>query len=136
MKRFLCVLICIAYVLTILAPKASVSALTYEATQLIAVTGGQPAGSNSMSFAEGFDMQPAVDSATGIPSGGTGTTRVPNKPEKTGYIDFGADFANIEITGIWTQYTAYTSGSMPSFATLWWDDDIDNTINETGTDMG
>src|SRR5687768_1046601 len=88
---------------------ASVS--TGEAQQVVLpVTAGGASGSSYFPLQYSFDAQPASPPTVGM-TGATGS--LGSNPNgyagRQGYIDFGANFANLTITEAWTAYWAWTN---------------------------
>jgi hypothetical protein len=91
---------------------------------------GQATGSGFCSAVGAFDEQPTWDSVNQVPSG---VAAVPHASTKTAYtnrfwyIDFGANWAKVRITQMWTRYRPNSPGSVSGYASLWCDDDKDTT---------
>jgi hypothetical protein len=64
-------------------------------------------------------------------NGGTSGSDAPAYASRYGYIDFGANWADVRITATWTLYRAWSAGDQSGYATMWWDDDYDN-VNDNG----
>ncbi len=108
----------------------------YEAAPrtIITPTAGQASGSGYCPAGGAFNEQPIWAEATQEPVGvaasphtGTGTAYA----NRHWYVDFGADYAKIRLTGMWTRYRPSSPGSYAGFPTLWWDDDKDNVNDGT-----
>ncbi|MEM9859616.1 MAG: hypothetical protein AAF843_19840, partial [Bacteroidota bacterium] len=78
-----------------------------------------------------FDSQPTWDVVQGEPLGGQGGNDAPAYTNRTGYVDFGPNYASLRITETWTLYKSWTTGNQIPYAELWWDDDKDQT-NDNG----
>ncbi|RZJ12534.1 MAG: hypothetical protein EOP39_03360 [Rubrivivax sp.] len=95
---------------------------------------GTASGSGYFPLNLAFDGQPTLD-ATGKPTSGLGGEDAPGWSSRTGYIDFGPNWASVRIVATWTRYRAWSSGDQTPFVELWWDDDTDNVndsrLNET-----
>jgi hypothetical protein len=99
---------------------------------------GQASGSGFCSAAGAFDEPPTLwDSVNNIPLGDSAT---PHSQTNTGYanrywyIDFGADFAKVRITQMWTRYRPSSPGSFSGFASMWWDPNTDTVNDGTAAD--
>jgi poly(3-hydroxybutyrate) depolymerase len=101
--------------------------------QLIEPTGAGTA-SDGIYFPvdDAFDAQPTLN-ASDEPQGGTGGNQAPYLAGRTGYIDFGPDWADVRITATWTQYRTWSLGNQTPYDEVWWDDDTDS-INDSGLD--
>jgi hypothetical protein len=90
-----------------------------------------------MDFA--FDAQPTLNAAE-EPVGGAGGNDAAAYGDRSGYIDFGPDWAKVRITSTWTQYRVSSTGDQIPYSEVWWDDDIDGTndsgLLETGVNFG
>ncbi len=93
---------------------------------------GTATGSAYCAAVGAFDSPPAWDAASGEPEGvqplahaDTGTAYA----DRFFYHDFGADWASLRITELWTRYRPFSGGSYDGFASAWWDDDTD-TVND------
>ncbi|HWL14350.1 MAG TPA: hypothetical protein VNR00_02020, partial [Opitutus sp.] len=79
-----------------------------------------------------FDEQPTWNATAGAPAG---VSSAPHASTATGYanrywyVDFGANYANVRITEMWTRYRPSSSGNQAGFGTMWWDADLD-TVKE------
>jgi len=106
-----------------------------DAERVLTPTGAGQAEGNSYCPASGaFDAQPTWDAAAGVPLGSEPSPYAATKTayaDRFWYIDFGPDYASIQITQTWTRYMPSSAGSYGGFAGMWWDDDID-TINDNG----
>ncbi len=128
---------------SVVATNASGSATSSNATLTVSGGGGTPTwviltpgavgtatGSASCTAAGAFNEQPTWDVVNGVP---TGIAASPHATTTTAYtnrfwfIDFGANYASLRITQMWTRYRPYSSGNHPGFAQMWWDDDKDMT---------
>lgn len=93
---------------------------------------GTASGGNYCPATGAFNAQPTWDSVNARP---TGDDPSPNSDTSTAYanrywyIDFGADYAKVRITAMWTRYRPYSGGSYSGFPSMWWDDDND-TVND------
>jgi hypothetical protein len=109
----------------------------YEAalwTIVTPVAVGQATGSGYCPAGGAFNEQPTWDTATQQPLGAaasphTGTATA--YANRHWYVDLGANYAKVRITGMWTRYRPSSGGSYAGFATLWWDDDKDNVNDGT-----
>jgi len=95
---------------------------------------GTATGSGYCPATGAFNAQPTWDATNLRP---TGDDPTPNSDTNTAYadrywyIDFGADYAKVRITGMWTRYRPYSGGSYAGFPAMWWDDDKDTTNDGT-----
>ena len=103
-------------------------------TGILAVSGFGQAGSGYCPATGAMDEPPTWDATNHVPTGvsaspytATGTAYA----SRYWYVDFGANFAKVRITGTWTRYMPYTTASYAGFGTMWWDDDNDST-NDNG----
>jgi hypothetical protein len=84
-----------------------------------------------------FDEQPTWDAIAQAP---TGISVAPHTSTGTAYanrfwyIDFGANYAKVRITAMWTRYRPNSPGNQAGFASMWWDNDTD-TVNDGTTAM-
>lgn len=102
-----------------------------QTLQVLTPTGtGAATGSLYFPMQFAFDAQPTLNTAN-QPVGGTGGSDAPYYADRVGYIDFGPDWAKVQISATWTRYRASSVGNQTSYAALWWDDDTD-TVNDSG----
>lgn len=93
-----------------------------------------------------FDDQPDLSDLSGtsnvvaIPGGSLGATISGlSGPGRAGYIDFGTDFASVQISELWSAYREFTNSSgsnYPSvapFADIYWSDTSNNSAKAGGT---
>lgn len=128
------------------ATTSSAAALTVNntvVTAMVAIAGYGQAGSAYCPATGTFDEQPTWDNTGQTPSGTAASPYVSTETgyaNRTWYIDFGANYANVAITGTWTRYMPSTTASYSGFGTMWWDDDTDdvndNGVTATGLNFG
>ncbi|MDB6128395.1 MAG: hypothetical protein JWM35_2291 [Verrucomicrobia bacterium] len=110
---------------------------------ILAVSGFGQAGSGYCPATGALDEPPTWDATNHVPTGvsanpytATGTAYA----NRAWYVDFGANFAKVRITGTWTRYMPFTTASYSGFGTMWWDDDNDSTndngVTATGLNFG
>jgi hypothetical protein len=93
---------------------------------------GTATGSEYCAATGAFDEQPTWDPVNQVPVGDSVAPHVDTTTayaNRYWYIDFGADWTKVRITGMWTRYRPSSGGTYSGFATLWWDDDAD-TVND------
>jgi hypothetical protein len=93
---------------------------------------GTASGSAFCAATGAFNEQPTWDALAGEPTGDAAAphaSTVTSYTNRHWYIDFGASYADLRITQMWTRYRPSSGGNHPGFAMLWWDDDNDN-IND------
>ena len=98
---------------------------------IITPTNAGQAGTAFYPFQNAFDEEPSWNIDTQAPATTTTGSNVPTFENRFGYVDFGADYANVRITGTWTLYAPWSGGDHDRFAELWWDDDTDDVNDGT-----
>ena len=98
---------------------------------IITPTNAGQAGTAFYPFQNAFDEEPSWNTDTQAPATTTTGSNVPTFENRFGYVDFGADYANVRITGTWTLYAPWSGGDHDHFAELWWDDDTDDVNDGT-----
>lgn len=101
---------------------------------------GTATGSAFHELDRAFDSQPVIGDLSTSPndispvSGGNLGQGVPGDANRQGYIDFGTNFADVEITGLWTAYNAFaTVNPAIPYEDLWWSDTTNNVRGLAGT---
>lgn len=137
-----------AYSVVVTAPGGSITSnsatLTVnDTTGILAVAGYGQAGAAYCPATGTFNEQPAWDAVNLVPTGISANAFVTTDTgyaNRTWYVDFGANYAQVRITGTWTRYLPYTTASYSGFGTMWWDDDNDATNDDgvaaTGLNFG
>ena len=103
---------------------------TYGPEQVLPIAGaGVATGSAFFPLERGFDDQPAANPPTAerylSTDGGTGVALYTGRQ---GYIDFGANYANTQITGTWTLWRQFGRTTQDPL-TYWWSNSKDNLLN-------
>jgi len=89
-----------------------------------------------------FNAQPTWDNTNHKP---TGDDPVPNSNTATyyasryWYIDFGANWAKVRLTGCWSRYRPYSAGSYGGFGAMFWSSSITTTnsgLTASGINFG
>ncbi|TRX59610.1 hypothetical protein FNH22_10720, partial [Fulvivirga sp. M361] len=102
-----------------------------QTLRILAPLASGQASSQYFPIQHGFDGPPTWDATAQMPTGGSGGSDVPGYSNRTGYIDFGPDYADLRITSTWTQYRPNSQGDQTPYALVWWDDDNDD-VNDNG----
>lgn len=132
MKRFICFMAMVVLLAGSLMP-ISGSAEASGTLQIITPeAAGTASGSLFFPMERAFDSPDIdLDAGTNEPIGGPGAYDAPYYSDRVGYIDLGADWAEVRITSSWTKYRASSLGNQTPYTEVWWDDDTDST-NDSG----
>ncbi|TRX56136.1 hypothetical protein FNH22_17310 [Fulvivirga sp. M361] len=115
----------------VVALTSSSSPSSPQTLRILAPLASGPASSQYFPIQFGFDGPPTWDDANQTPTGGSGGSDAPGYNNRTGYIDFGPDYADLRIISTWTQYRPNSPGDHMPYAAVWWDDDNDD-VNDNG----
>ncbi|MBS0633549.1 MAG: right-handed parallel beta-helix repeat-containing protein [Verrucomicrobia bacterium] len=111
-------------------------------TAIYTPSGWGQAGSSYCPATGAFNAQPTWDNTNHKP---TGDDPVPHSDTGTyysgryWYIDFGANWAKVRLTGCWTRYRPYSGGSYGGFGAMFWSSTITTTstgLTATGINFG
>ncbi|MDB6095523.1 MAG: hypothetical protein JWM32_3085 [Verrucomicrobia bacterium] len=127
----------------VLETATDAGAFEYIPIGILSVTGFGQAGTAYCPATGALNEPPTWDATNHVP---TGVSASPYTATGTGYasrcwyVDFGPNYAKVRITGTWTRYMPFTTGSNPGFGAMWWDDDNDSTndngVTATGLNFG
>jgi|GEM_PF-633553 len=132
MKKLSCVVASIAMALTLMFPAGDFARASSTLQIIVPNDAGNATGSLYFPLQNAFDSPDvAWDDMAGQPMGGSGANAAPYYSNRVGYIDLGANWANIRIVSTWTKYRMHSVGDQLPYSEIWWDDDID-TVNDSG----
>lgn len=108
------------------------------ATTIITPGAWGQAGTLYCPAAGAFNEQPTWDAVNLRPIGSAASAHVATGTDNANrcfYVDFGANYAKVRLTGMWTRYRPYSGGNHGGFGAMWWDNDTD-AVNDGTTVIG
>lgn len=99
-----------------------------DASIVLPVTGGQANGGGFNTFDRAFNAQPTSVPTVGVTTEDAGTNyQLDYGNYRAGFVDFGSDFADIELTDVFVLLKRFANGTNGQ-AIYFWSNDLDSTF--------